>query len=286
MSSRQRSSWRIDLPSPPSWRGYAAIVRGWWTSWSRWALSLLDRDERVGLAPETAAAHLAQMATVPPDAGGPPRPPRGAEIARANEGAAIRAGQSARSGLRQAGITPPSRPPPAPPAPPTFPGQPPQVVVATVALDGIEAEALLRWADEGVRYIRAVPAERLRGLSARLSEIAREGIRWETLRDELREQLGVGERHLNLIARDQVAKLNGKITQSLQQAAGVEEYVWVATRDERTRKTHREAHGKTFRWDGPGAPGVGFYGTSAHPGQAGQCRCVARPVVPRSLFEP
>jgi SPP1 gp7 family putative phage head morphogenesis protein len=144
---------------------------------------------------------------------------------------------------------------------------------------GVEQAALDAWAADGVSYIRKVPQERLTNLAKRVSEAVAKGERWETMREDIRAELGVGERHLELIARDQVAKLNGRITQALQEAAGVTSYRWRAARDERVRATHRAVDGQVFTWASGGPPGVAFYGGRAHPGQAGQCRCTAEPVV-------
>jgi SPP1 gp7 family putative phage head morphogenesis protein len=73
------------------------------------------------------------------------------------------------------------------------------------------------------------------------------------------------------IARDQVAKLNGQISQSRQQDLGVRRYIWRTSGDERVRDSHRKKEGKIFSWDSP--PDTG------HPGEDFQCRCTAEPVI-------
>lgn len=75
-----------------------------------------------------------------------------------------------------------------------------------------------------------------------------------------------------LIARDQVANLNREVSRYRQQAVGVTEYRWVTSMDERVRPEHASLNGKKFRWDDPPPEG--------HPGEAIQCRCVARPLPP------
>lgn len=258
-----RTPWRITERGAPSPRAYIRLVRGWWSRFSDWLFSIPDMEPLEALQ---------ALAT------GGPKAPTPADVAKANEPAASKAIRGARSELVRAGM--------------------PQQVLARrlgvvqgpggVGVDltgidivkgGVEQAALDAWAAEGVAYIRAVPAERLGSLAAKVREAVTGGRRWETLRDDVRAELGIGERHLELIARDQVAKLNGRITQSLQEAAGVSSYRWRAARDGRTRATHRAVDGQVFTWASGGPSGVGFYNTRAHPGQAGQCRCSAEPVI-------
>ena len=55
---------------------------------------------------------------------------------------------------------------------------------------------------------------------------------------------------------------------------GIEEYRWRTSKDERVRATHAANEGKVFRWDTPPAE-------TGHPGNDVQCRCDARPIIPR-----
>jgi len=105
----------------------------------------------------------------------------------------------------------------------------------------------------------------------------REAIRVEELSARLQARYGVGRSRGDLIARDQVLKLNGQITRSRQQAAGISQYKWVTSRDERVRKGHRRLNGTIQSWDSP--PDVGG-GRNEHPGGDYQCRCTASPVLP------
>lgn len=97
------------------------------------------------------------------------------------------------------------------------------------------------------------------------------GERWETMRDALLERGSVSLSRANLIARDQTLKLNGAITQTTQQAAGVDRYIWTTSRDERVRKAHIALDKQVFSWAAPPEPG--------HPGQDYQCRCIAMPIL-------
>jgi SPP1 gp7 family putative phage head morphogenesis protein len=107
----------------------------------------------------------------------------------------------------------------------------------------------------------------------------REGIRVEEVRKRIEERLGVVRSRAELIARDQTLKLYGQIQQQRQEQAGIKEYTWSISEDERVRPDHADLDGRTFRWDDP--PIVDKRsGRRAHPGGDFQCRCAAVPLLP------
>ena len=99
-----------------------------------------------------------------------------------------------------------------------------------------------------------------------------------TIAKAIQERLEVTKRRARFIARDQVAKLNGKLTELRQAEAGVEEYIWRAVKDGATRASHLQNDGKKFRWDSPPATG--------HPGEDYQCRCTAEPILEEFMEVP
>ena len=89
---------------------------------------------------------------------------------------------------------------------------------------------------------------------------------------------------VNLIARDQIGKLNGQITQARMQAVGLEMYEWSTVADERVRDSHADLEGVICRWDDPTVYSDDGGKTwkprpadwaQEHPGQDIQCRCTA-----------
>ena len=99
-----------------------------------------------------------------------------------------------------------------------------------------------------------------------------------TIAKAVRERLEITKRRAKFIARDQVAKLNGKLTELRQKEAGVEAYIWRAVKDGATRASHLQNDGKRFRWDSPPATG--------HPGEDYQCRCTAEPILDEFIEAP
>lgn len=88
----------------------------------------------------------------------------------------------------------------------------------------------------------------------------------------------------NFIARDQIGKLNGTITQKRMQDIGLTMYEWSSSNDERVRESHALMDGKLCRWDDatvysedggktwkPRPSGA----VLMHPGMDYQCRCTA-----------
>jgi len=143
---------------------------------------------------------------------------------------------------------------------------------------GVGRDELRSWASEGVSLIQKTSINKS-WFEEELIGFVRDGMRWESLADRLGHALDPLRSRYELIARDQVAKLNGRITQSMNLKAGVTEFIWRTVGDQRVRERHRELNGKKFSWI-DGAPNSGFYHTNSFPGQAGQCRCVAQPVAP------
>lgn len=115
----------------------------------------------------------------------------------------------------------------------------------------------------------------------RVREVINEhrGARVEQLARHIEETTNATASRARLLARDQTLKLNAEITQARHQAAGVTEYVWRASRDERVRQTHKDLDGTRQRYALP--PVVDLRtGRRANPGDDYQCRCTADPVIP------
>ncbi len=103
--------------------------------------------------------------------------------------------------------------------------------------------------------------------------------RVEDLTKRIQEDTGATASRAALIARDQVLKLHGEITQAQHEAAGITEYTWSTSQDERVREGHKELEGQRCSYKEP--PVVDpRSGRRANPGQDFQCRCVALPIVP------
>lgn len=184
------------------------------------------------------------------------------------------------------------------------------VASRTVAANGLEFQRVLRidprqvqanlgpvidrFRRENVDLIQSIPNELLEQVSTVIDKSWSAGERVESLRAKIQERFEVSKSKADLIARDQVLKLNAQVTRERQQASGITEYIWTTSRDERVRGNpdgkypasshdHYSLDGTRQRWDAP--PQVADDdGTTAHPGEDYQCRCVAVPVL--SFLDP
>lgn len=136
-------------------------------------------------------------------------------------------------------------------------------------------EQLQDWSKQNVELISTIPNDTL----AKMREIVYNGyISGKTttrMLKEIQRAYKVGLKHARLIARDQTAKLNGQIQRHQQIDAGITEYIWCTSGDERVRDSHKALDGKKFSWDNPP---LNSDGRSCHPGEDYQCRCIGRPV--------
>jgi SPP1 gp7 family putative phage head morphogenesis protein len=100
--------------------------------------------------------------------------------------------------------------------------------------------------------------------------------------DELKQLLldrgGVSESRAQLIARDQTLKLNSALTKDRHERAGISQYKWSTSLDERVRPMHADLEGTTQSWDDP--PVTNEQGEENHPGEDYQCRCIPIPILP------
>jgi len=95
--------------------------------------------------------------------------------------------------------------------------------------------------------------------------------------EALEERVGVSASRAQLIAVDQTLKTNAQVMRARHEAAGVTQYRWSSSRDERVRKRHAELDGQVFSYDDP--PETNDDGDTNNPGEDFRCRCIAVPFV-------
>lgn len=128
-----------------------------------------------------------------------------------------------------------------------------------------------------VDLIVSLPARQLRRVERTVRGAVGEGLRVEGLRKKLMQQFGATRSQAALIARDQTLKLHGEITKRRQTEAGISQYIWTSSGDDRVRDAHADFEGQIFSWNDPPTDSDGNTG---HPGEVFQCRCHAYPVIP------
>lgn len=130
------------------------------------------------------------------------------------------------------------------------------------------------WVQENLNYIKSIDAEILAKIRHELSDAIISGVNSALLTKQISEKIAdiadIEIKRATLIGADQVGKLNSRMAQYRQQNAGLTQYKWSTSRDERVRQWHREREGQIFWWNNPPFDG--------NPGMAIRCRCVALPV--------
>lgn len=94
------------------------------------------------------------------------------------------------------------------------------------------------------------------------------------LRAALKKDFAMSDRRAKLIARDQTAKLTSELNEFRHRQAGITQYVWRTSKDERVRPRHSKIDGVTYTYGKPTGAEEGL-----PPGRPIQCRCIAQAIV-------
>ena len=152
-----------------------------------------------------------------------------------------------------------------------------QVLRSAYGVDIFKTEPWLKevleiYEANNIKLIRSIPQQYLDSLNGKVVNAVRTGMPPKDLAKYIKQTYKVPTNRAKLIARDQIAKLNGQLTKERQTQIGVTEYRWRGMLDERERDEHEEREGQVFKWDDPPEDG--------HPGEPIQCRCYAEALLP------
>lgn len=134
--------------------------------------------------------------------------------------------------------------------------------------------ALETMATRNAGLIKGLSDDVIRRVQTTVTNAVLNGIPASELRKTLTADFQFGDKRAKLIARDQIAKTTSDLNRLRHQQAGISEYVWRTSKDERVRPRHVKCDGKTFKY---GQPTLAEQGLP--PGQPIQCRCVAQAIV-------
>lgn len=135
---------------------------------------------------------------------------------------------------------------------------------------------LIEWERRNIALIESIPADYVQRLEGKIIDAVQRGMTAKQVTAIVLNVYPLPKARARLIARDQVGKLNGQLTQLRQEALGVKEYIWRGVMDSRERASHVAHEKKRYLWDKPPKD-------TGHPGEDYQCRCTAEPVLP--MFE-
>lgn len=141
------------------------------------------------------------------------------------------------------------------------------------------SEAMTAAIAENVSLIKSIPQRyhlQIEGAVMRSMQPGGNGLQEVT--EALSRYEGITRRRVDIIALDQVRKATTAFNTERAKAAGIRKFEWVhSAGSAEPRKKHVDADGKIYSFDDP--PRIGDNGEPVLPGQAINCRCVARPIV-------
>lgn len=131
---------------------------------------------------------------------------------------------------------------------------------------------------ETERTIKGFSLEQIQSLRAKIRANLQDAGRTDRLVKVIEAEFGVSKRRARFIAENETSRLVSDFRRARYESLGAAEYVWDTSHDERVRDDHRALDGRKFSWSHPPVAdtATGFRG---HPGEAANCRCVARPVI-------
>ncbi len=123
--------------------------------------------------------------------------------------------------------------------------------------------------DEHIQLIKSVRKEHLDKIGLGLMRGIREGRLQCELEKDIRNVTGMSKRRSQLIARNAPLQYSGALTKHHQTNAGIKNYRWQTSTDERVRDSHHSRNRVVYSWNDPGP----------HPRSEVNCRCDAVPVL-------
>jgi len=154
----------------------------------------------------------------------------------------------------------------------------PDIAVQVEISDEMAEQIKQEYMDNMDIYIQDWREEAVKRLRKQIEYGAQEGFRAEKMVDVLKAEYGITQGKAKFLARQETSLFVSKFRQARYQEAGIDEYRWSTSGDERVRKDHRDLNNKAFRWDAP--PIVDrATGRRGHPGEDFGCRCVAIPLL-------
>ena len=127
-------------------------------------------------------------------------------------------------------------------------------------------------------YIEDWKQEQIERLREKTQANAALGYRADRLEKIVKSEFGVSKSKAKFIARQETSLFVSKYRQERYMGAGIRNYIWSTSRDERVREDHKELDHKVFSWDEPPIVDQAT-GRKANPGEDFGCRCLAMPMI-------
>lgn len=136
------------------------------------------------------------------------------------------------------------------------------------------AEYLETVATRNAGLIRGLVSDTIRRIQQTVVTSVLEGIPAASLRKTLVADFQFADKRAKVIARDQIAKVSSELNEIRHTQAGITEYYWRTSKDERVRPLHKKLDGRRYTY---GKPTDAEQGRA--PGRPILCRCIAQAIV-------
>ena len=151
------------------------------------------------------------------------------------------------------------------------------------------------WAEDNYTLITSNAKNYVSKINTLTEQAIVNGLSPMKLKEEIKKATeSLSDKHCKLLARDQMGKLNGQITEAQMTEVGLDMYIWSTSYDDRVRDSHAVMEGLLCRWDDASVCSYDNGKTwvprpsgavDLHPGQDIQCRCVALAFYPELIAE-
>lgn len=146
-------------------------------------------------------------------------------------------------------------------------------LTAVVRLEDLE-DYLATAATRNAGLIRGLTEATIQRVQTTVTNAVLNGKTASELRKELTADFQFSDRRAKVIARDQIAKTNSDLNRIRHTQAGITEYVWRTSRDERVRPLHQRLDNRVYKYGERTGAEQGL-----PPGQPILCRCIAQAIV-------
>lgn len=146
-------------------------------------------------------------------------------------------------------------------------------LTSVVRLGDLE-EYLETAATRSAGLIRGLSEGTIQRVQTTVTNAVLNGIPAADLRKKLTEDFNFSDKRAKVIARDQIAKTTSDLNRIRHTQAGLDDYFWRTSKDERVRPRHQHCDGKQYKYGKPTDAEEGL-----PPGQPILCRCIAQAIV-------
>jgi SPP1 gp7 family putative phage head morphogenesis protein len=127
-------------------------------------------------------------------------------------------------------------------------------------------------------YANDWKAEAIERLREKTQKNATLGYRADRLASIVKSEFGISKSKARFIARQETSLFVSKYRELRYTGAGVKQYIWSTSQDQRVRHDHADLNHKIFSWDEPPIVDQST-GKRGNPGTDFNCRCLALPVI-------